>query len=71
MTEFAADRNTPWAAVLTDMGTYSVGANSSHGKLSDGTCKTDPTNDPKVIQYCGNEGYVLNTLHSPIEHGLH
>ena len=54
-----AYRNTPWAAVLTDMGTYSMSSTSEHclksGPVTECNkhCKNDTLNDPAVIQYCG------------------
>ena len=68
-----AYRNVPWAAVLTDMGTYRPGAGASEHCRRDGPpsacnakCKNDSTNDPSIIQYCGFEGNVLNVLDSPV-----
>ena len=63
-----AYRNVPWADVLTDMGTYSIGdAEPSWSKNgTSGSCPNDPTNDPNVIQYCGFEGGIMNVLHSPV-----
>ena len=31
-----------------------------------GHCPKDPNNDPKVVQYCGWEGGIMNVLHSPV-----
>ena len=44
-------------------------ANSSLAWSKNGThghCAHDKLNDPKVVQYCGFEGQLMNLLHSPI-----
>ena len=72
-----AYRNVPWAAVLTDMGTYSPGQLRTVGGTgkdgmgwskngSRGSCDANTVNDPAVIQYCGFAGNVMNMLHSPV-----
>ena len=63
-----AYRDTPWAAVLTDMGTYNGPAADPVAWYKNGTrgsCPPSPTNDPAVISYCGYEGKLMNVLHSP------
>ena len=62
----------PWAAVLTDMGTYEIGDQQptwTRRGPGNSTCPP-PYNfnlaDPSVIQYCGYEGLTLNMLHSPV-----
>ena len=75
-------RDTPWASMLSDMGTYSIGdLNATWAKNgTQGTCpatcikehrhKNDwvcnNKHDPAVMPYCGYEGRVLNMLHSPV-----
>lgn len=54
----------PWAAVLTDMGTYQGPGSSPVGWMKNGTqgsCPYSPSNDPTVIQHCGYEGNVMNS----------
>ena len=75
-------RNTPWASILSDMGTYRIGdldatwaKNGTRGTCP-ATCvkehrhKDDwvckDKHDPDVMPYCGYEGRVLNMLHSPL-----
>lgn len=59
-----AYRDTPWADVLTDMGSYSILSNTpSWSKCPpDGATRTDQ----QVAQYCGWEGGILNVLNSPV-----
>jgi hypothetical protein len=55
-------RNMPWADKLTDMGTYTLGGNttaSRHHALAARECPS-PVN--KITQWCGLEGEVLNHL---------
>ena len=58
-----AYRNTPWADVLSDMGAYSIfDMEPSYHK-----CKVpNPAVDPKIVQFCGWEGGIMNVLHSPL-----
>lgn len=60
-----AYRNTPWADVLSDMGSYSILSNPPTWHGPGRPCPHDPNNDPSIIQYCGWEGGVMNMLHSP------
>ena len=77
-----ASRDVPWAGVLTDMYSYSFGGRpkrywpagypdrpeawSKNGTR--GSCPGYPfgLEDPVTEQYCGWEGPIMNTLHSPI-----
>ena len=64
-----AYRDVPWAAVLTDMGTYGGPGDAPVGWMKNGTkgsCPPNPTNAPAVISHCGFEGNVMNMLHSPV-----
>ena len=58
-----AYRDTPWADVLTDMGSYSILSNQP----SWSKCPPDAerANSP-ITPYCGWEGGILNVLHSPV-----
>ena len=63
-----AYRDTPWAAVLTDMGTYEIGAEPAAWARNGtrGSCPPVAVPDPEVMPYCGFEGQVLNVLQSPL-----
>lgn len=65
-----AYRDTPWADVLTDMGSYSPLSNPvkwhGPGHKPDGPCPKDPNNNSTIIQYCGWEGGIMNMLNSPV-----
>lgn len=64
-----ASRDVPWADVLTDMYSYQV-INEVPDWSKNGTRGTCgplmKDEDPAVIQYCGWEGPLMNTLHSPL-----
>ena len=64
-----AFRNTPWASILTDMGTYSIGDLEPTWSKNGTRGSCPPTKrgmDANVIQYCGFEGRTMNMLHSPL-----
>ena len=64
-----ASRDVPYMSVLTDMYAYSIGdrtpdwsKNGTRGSC--GSLMKDE--DPVTQQYCGWEGPLMNTLHSPL-----
>lgn len=64
-----AYRDTPWASVLTDMGTYAIGEQqpTATRRVGDRCPGKSPAPHPaEVTQYCGYEGQWLNVLESPI-----
>jgi hypothetical protein len=64
-----ASRDVPWADVLTDMYSYHIGSEEPDWSRNGtrGSCRTlMKDEDPVTQQYCGWEGPIMNTLHSPV-----
>ena len=61
-----AYRATPWADVLSDMGSYAIGPGLP-AWMKTGVKGHCPKHllDPPVIEYCGWEGGLMNVLNSP------
>jgi hypothetical protein len=64
-----ASRDVPWADVLTDMYSYSIHGEDPAWQKNGTRGSCGPLlshEDPATQQYCGWEGPLMNTLHSPV-----